>query len=203
METKDVKIDTVSINDSEKCEPKNSADATCAEIAADKIVQENTDVAMDTAKSDPDACAAQIESLIAEARELNDKYLRMAAELENTRRRAAIDSESRARTRAMSVAEKFLPVMDAIIAAQKHAPDDAGIIAMARAMDAAFAEIGITKIESMGVVLNPQFHNAISVIDAPDDGNARPAPNTILEEMQAGYMFGDNVLRPAMVVVCK
>ena len=140
----------------------------------------------------------EIEKLIVQLAELNDKYLRMAAELENTRRRAALDAESRARTRSMSVAEKILPVMDAVDAALKHAPDDAGIQSMARALESAFAQIGITKIESVGEPLNPMFHNAIQVVESED-----AASGTIVEEMQTGYMFGDTVLRTAMVVVAK
>lgn len=141
---------------------------------------------------------SDIEKLTAQLAEMNDKYLRMAAELENTRRRAALDAESRARIRAMGVAEKILPVMDAVDAALKHAPDDAGIQSMARALESAFAQIGIVKIESVGQPLNPMFHNAIQVVDGGDAQS-----NTIVEEMQTGYMFGDSVLRTAMVVVAK
>ncbi|MDE6478125.1 MAG: nucleotide exchange factor GrpE [Alphaproteobacteria bacterium] len=148
-------------------------------------------------------CGAQVDALIAETQALNDKYLRLAAELENTRRRSALDCESAARNRAMSVAGHFLPVMDAIAAALTHSPDDAGIQSMARAMESAFAQVGIVKIESVGQPLNPQFHNAIQVMAAPADMTPPPAPNTVITEMQAGYMFGDSVLRPAMVVVSK
>lgn len=143
------------------------------------------------------------DDLADQIRELNDKYLRVAAELENTRRRAALDCEAAARTRAMSVAGKFLPVMDAIDAALRHNPDDAGIQSMARAMESAFTQIGIVRIESVGQVLNPMLHNAIQLTDAPADISPRPAPNTIADEMQPGYMFGDSVLRTAMVVVYK
>ena len=66
---------------------------------------------------------------------MNDKYLRLAAELENTRRRSELDAQSRARNRAISVAEKILPVMDAVDAALKHTPDDAGIKSMAMALE--------------------------------------------------------------------
>lgn len=141
---------------------------------------------------------SDIEKLTAQLAEMNDKYLRMAAELENTRRRAALDAESRARIRAMGVAEKILPVMDAVDAALKHTPDDAGIQSMARALESAFAQIGIVKIESVGQPLNPMFHNAIQVVDGGDTQS-----NTIVEEMQTGYMFGDSILRTAMVVVAK
>lgn len=179
---KEVEIETVSVDTA-----KNSATAPATDAPDDE--QNNV--------------AAELDALKVEFNELNDKYLRSVAELENTRRRAALDAESRARNRAMNVAKEFLPVMDAIVAAQKHAPDDTGIQSMARAMESAFAQIGIVKIDSVGQVLNPQFHNAIQVVPAPADANPAPAPNTIVSEMQAGYMFGDSVLRTAMVVVCK
>lgn len=140
----------------------------------------------------------EIETLTKQLTELNDKYLRLAAELENTRRRNALDAESRARNRAMGVAEKILPVMDAVDAALKHAPNDEGIKSMALALESAFDQIGITKIKSVGEPLNPMYHNAIQVIECPN-----MAPNTIAQEMQSGYLFGDTVLRTAMVIVAK
>ena len=140
----------------------------------------------------------EIEKLQTQLAELNDKYLRLAAELENTRRRAALDAQSRARNSAMSVSEKILPVMDAVDAALKHAPNDAGIQSMARALESAFEQIGITRIKSIGEPLNPAHHNAIQVIECPDAKS-----NTVIDEMQPGYMFGDTILRTAMVVVSK
>jgi molecular chaperone GrpE len=118
--------------------------------------------------------------------------------LENTRRRSALDAESRARNRAMGMAEKILPVMDAVDAALKHNPDDAGIQSMARALESAFEQIGIVRIKSVGEILNPMHHNAIQVIDVPD-----MPTNTVVDEMQPGYMYGDAILRTAMVIVAK
>ena len=88
--------------------------------------------------------------------------------------------------------------MDAVQVALKHAPDDDGIKSMAMALESAFNDIGITKIESVNQPLNPMQHNAIQVIESPDH-----ASNTIVEEMQSGYMLGDTVLRTAMVIVAK
>ena len=145
------------------------------------------------------ATDTRIPELEAALADMNDKYLRAMAELENTRRRAAIDAESRARTRAISVAEKILPVADAVDAALKLAPDDAGIKSLALALESAFEQIGIVKMETVGKPLDPTRHNAIQVVATPDGA----APNTITEELQVGYMMGDTVLRTAMVVVAK
>ena len=109
-----------------------------------------------------------IQDLNSKIAELNDKYLRVAAELENTRRRASIDIESVSRNRVISVAEKILPVMDAVEMALKHTPDDEGIKTMEKALSNAFAKIGIVKIEAIGEILNPQFHNAVQVVETAD-----------------------------------
>ena len=183
MENKEINIEEVSIN-------------TAPETDASEAAPHPTVTGADTVQTAD--CGTQVDSLIGEVRELNDKYMRAVAELENTRRRAALDCESTARRRAMNVASQFLPVMDAADAARAHTPDDEGIKSMARAIAAAFAQIGIVKIDSVGQPLNPQFHNAIQATEAKD-----AAPNTIIEELQAGYMFGDTVLRTAMVVVAK
>ena len=159
------------------------------------------DTAQQTApNTDIDDTDKKISDLNDKIAELSDKYLRVAAELENTRRRASLDVESVSRSRAMSVAEKILPVMDAVSAALKHNPDDEGIKSMERAIQNAFAQIGIVKINAIGEILNPQFHNAIQMVDKP---TPETKTNTIVEEMQTGYMFGDAVLRTAMVVVSK
>lgn len=195
MDEKDVKIDTVSVSDTDNT-TKNAAESTSMNDAA-------ANAATNSPKPSDSESNPETEKLNSQIAELTDKFLRLAAELENTRRRATLDIESASRNRAMSVAKKFLPVMDAIQAAQEHAPDDAGIKSMAMAMNDAFTQIGITKIESVGQILNPLLHNAIQVVDAPGNADSKPAPNTIISELQPGYMFGDTVLRTAMVTVCK
>ena len=175
---KQVAVESVSVADVTKdAADNNAAPANESNETDDKIVGELQDKITD----------------------LTDKYMRAVAELENTRRRASRDAESAARTCGMSISKKFLPVMDALAEALKQSPEDAGIKSLSMALESAFAQIGIVKIESENQPLNPQFHNAISVI-AADDAHA---PNTIVQEMQAGYMYGDTVLRPAMVIVAK
>lgn len=176
---------------------ENNKEVKVEEVKLADVANDNETVMMEN--SEVDALNAQIS-------ELNDKYLRLAAELENTRRRAVVDADNAARNRAMSIAGNFLPVMDAIDAALTHNPNDEGIQSMARAMESAFAKTGIVKIESLGQPLNPQFHNAVQVAPAPQSDEpcaAKPVPNTVVGELQTGYMFGDTVLRPAMVVVSK
>ena len=174
-------------NDNEILETENLPEETLVEPAA---------------QTEP----SELESLQSQLAELNDKYLRTAAELENTRRRAEIDAANSARARAISISEKFLPLIDAIEAAASHAPDDAGISAMKKSAESVLENLGIKKIESIGKQLNPAMHNAIQITEAShpqsdENGVIKTIPNTIMEEFQAGYTFGDTVLRPAMVSV--
>ena len=167
----------------------------------------------------------QLQTIVAE---LSDKYLRARAEIENTRRRAALDADSLARGRAVAVAENFLPIVDAINAALGIDPANEGIKALAAAADSALAKTGITRIDSIGKKMNPLFHNVVSTEPAitttagagtntstgtghnTGTGNGDGTGNNtgantdiITKELQTGYMFGDTVLRPAMVVVAK
>lgn len=199
MDEQDIKIEKVSLNDADSKSKTPDNGPTPSSDDTDKLDAAATSPTDATPTAD---CDARTSALDEKIRDLNDKYLRMAAELENTRRRAAIDIESAARNRAMNIARQFLPVMDAADAALKHTPDDAGIKSMAMALETAFAQIGIVRMASVGTVLNPQYHNAVQAVDAPQSDTQTPH-NTIIEELQSGYMFGDSVLRNAMVIVAK
>lgn len=149
---------------------------------------------------------AELESALSQVADLNDKYLRAVAEIENTRRRASLDAESTARNRVLSLIEKFLPLIDAIDAAKTHEPNDEGIISISKTLESALIKMGITKIETIGQLLNPQFHKVLQVIDTPKSDEPcafKSIPNTIVGELQSGYMFGETILRPASVVVQK
>ena len=72
-----------------------------------------------------------------------------------------------------------------------------GLDATGREMESVLGRHGITKIEAMGQTLDPNKHQAM--IELPSDQE----PGTIVQEMQAGYMIKDRLLRPAMVAVAK
>lgn len=144
-----------------------------------------------------EAAISETEELQSQIDALNDKYLRAMAEMENTRRRAAMDAQSAARVRAISVAENFLPLIDAIAAAIEHEPTNKDFESFMLAATGALESSGIKKIQSVGQILNPMLHNAIQTEES--DALA----GTIIREFQSGYMLGDAVLRPATVIVSK
>jgi molecular chaperone GrpE len=130
------------------------------------------------------------------------------AEVQNVRRRAekeAADARSYAVT---SFAREILSVADNLTRGLSVIPaelrDDerlkgliAGLEATQRELDSVFQRNGITRIAAMGMPLDPNQHQAM--MEVPSDA----APGTIVQEMQAGYMLKDRLLRPSLVGVAK
>ena len=101
----------------------------------------------------------------------------------------------------LSVADNLARALDVIPPAMREDEANKGLIigleATQRELDAVFARNGIVRIESLGQPLDPNRHQAM--MEMPSD----EAPGTIVQEMQAGYMIKDRLLRPAMVGVAK
>ena len=149
--------------------------------------------------------------LLKENEELKDRALRVAAEMENLRRRTARDVHD-ARTYAvanfardmLSVSDNLRRALDAIPAEAK-ASGDAGFKALIdgveiteRAMLSGLERHGVKKLEPQGEKFDPNFHQAMFEVPNPDV----PA-NTVVQIVQPGYSIGERVLRPAMVGVAK
>lgn len=149
--------------------------------------------------------------LLKENEDLKDRALRVAAEMENLRRRTARDVHD-ARTYAvanfardmLSVSDNLRRALDAIPAEAK-ASGDAGFKALIegvdlteRAMLSALERHGVKKLAPEGEKFDPNFHQAMFEVPNPDV----PA-NTVVQVVQPGYSIGERVLRPAMVGVAK
>jgi molecular chaperone GrpE len=139
----------------------------------------------------------------------NNKALYAAAELQNTRRRMEKEMADARTYAAAGFARDMLAIKDhlerALVAVSDELRADqtaanflAGIEATARELEAVFARQGITRIKSIGEKLDPHQHQAMMEIPSAD-----AEPGTIVEEMQAGYMMKDRLLRPALVGVAK
>jgi len=149
---------------------------------------------------------AELENQLAEA---NAKTLYAAAEIQNVRRRLEQEKQQASAYAASQFAKDMLAIKDhlerALVAVSDELRSDklasqflAGIEATAREIESAFARNGISRIASVGEKLDPHRHQAMMEIPT-----AEAAPGTIVEEMQAGYMLKDRLLRPALVGVAK
>jgi molecular chaperone GrpE len=152
-----------------------------------------------------------IELLKAENAELKDKYLRLAAEMDNLRRRTEREVKDAKSYSVAAFARDMLSVSDNLrraldaIPADARAAGDAGFISLVegvemteRAMLGALERHGVKKIAPAGQKFDPNFHQAM--FEVP---NAEIPSNTVLQVVQDGYVIGDRVLRPAMVGVSK
>ncbi|MEY4670770.1 MAG: nucleotide exchange factor GrpE [Pseudomonadota bacterium] len=131
------------------------------------------------------------------------------AETQNVRRRLEKDIQDARTYAATGFARDILSVSDNLSRALEAIPAElredeklknlvAGIEATAREIDKAFAAHGISRIAAMGLPLDPNQHQAMIEIPSAD-----AEPGTVIQELQAGYMIKDRLLRPAMVAVAK
>ena len=127
--------------------------------------------------------------------EANEKYLRLAAEYDNFRKRSAKE-KSEAYSEAYSDAvTAFLPLADSLFTAGLS-PDDEGIAALNKQLSDILTRINVSEIESDGKEFDPNLHNAIMHEEDPEKGE-----NLVSQTLRKGYRLGEKVIRHAMVKV--
>jgi molecular chaperone GrpE len=176
----------------------------------DKLHDEAEEIRRETAEAAPELAehdrVAELEKQLEEA---NNKALYAAAETQNVRRRLEAEKQQASAYAATQFARDMLPIKDhlerALAAVNEELRSDkvasnflAGIESTSRELDAVFTRNGVTRVQSVGEALDPHRHQAM--MEIPTD---QAEPGTIVEEMQAGYMLKDRLLRPAMVAVAK
>ena len=162
-------------------------------------VEETTKVAEEQVEETPveETPADTSAQLLAAA---EDKYLRLAAEYDNYRKRTAKEKEQTwTEAKAQTVAA-FLPVYDNLERALKQATTDEayakGVEMTMKGLQDALAKLGVEMIPAQGETFDPNFHNAVMHVD--DDS---VEDNTIVEVFQQGFKCGEKVIRFAMVKV--
>jgi molecular chaperone GrpE len=175
----------------------------------EKLHEQAEEIRKETAEGAPELQehdrVAELEKQLEEA---NSKALYAAAETQNVRRRLEAEKQQVAAYAATGFARDMLAIKDhlerALAAVSEELRADqtaanflAGIEATARELEAAFQRNGVTRVEAKGQKLDPHKHQAM--IEIPSDEE----PGTVIEEMQAGYMLKDRLLRPALVGVAK
>ena len=136
--------------------------------------------------------------------EANDKLLRVSAESENYRKRTAREMEDFRKYAVQSLLKEMLSAVDHIelaiqAAASNSAPDKnltEGLNLTLKELLRIFEKFNVVPIAAVGTPFNPEFHEAM----LREESGEFPE-NTVLREMQKGYMIGSRLLRPALVVV--
>ena len=149
---------------------------------------------------------AELEKQLEDAK---SKALYAAAETQNVRRRLETELQQATSYAAAGFARDMLAIKDHLDRALAAVGEDlradataanflAGIESTARELDQVFARNGVSRVEAKGQPLDPHKHQAM--IEIPSD---EVEPGTIVEEMQAGYVMKDRLLRPALVGVAR
>ena len=141
----------------------------------------------------------EVTALEAAIAELNDKHLRLAAEYDNFRRRAAAERQAAYTDGLEGALTKLLPVLDNLERAAMYREADKvaeGLALIATAADEAIASLGVEKFGEVGETFDPALHNAVMHVEDEEHGEGE-----ITAVHQKGYRKGERILRYAMVTV--
>ncbi len=135
--------------------------------------------------------------------ELTEALQRERADSINLRRQHEIQLSSVRQLSTAKVVKELLPAIDNLERALKHVPEDLkgheymkGVEAVAKQFDKIFSDLGVSKIKTVGEEFDPKLHEAVHLDDS--SGGSR---EVVSEELQSGYLLGDEVIRHAMVNV--
>ena len=151
---------------------------------------------------------------------LNNAYQRLAADFDNYRKRVEREKSEAAHINNSDLIQKIFPILDNFRRSAEHAPKiaitDQGISPLSEAelrgihsyfegmrqiekqFEQVLSEIGLIRIETIGRPFNHHTMEAVSYESHPE-----LAPDTVIDEIEGGYKYGDKVVRPAKVRVSK
>lgn len=195
------------MSEMEKNRPEETADEIAeetAETAREEAVEETAAPAGEgkeeetfTVSREQMEKMEQLAKLVADG---NDKYLRLAAEYDNYRKRTAREKENVYGDARADTVKPFLEVYDNLVrGVAQFEEGDAhrqGMEMIAKQFLDVLNKLGVTEIEAEGQPFDPAKHNAVMHVDDENFGE-----NTVAEVFQKGFMIGDKVLRFAMVKV--
>lgn len=143
-----------------------------------------------------------IPELEAKIAELTEALQRERADAMNVRRRTEEDKASLGTFYKVMILREFLPALDNLERAIKHAPKDLaghdyvkGVQGVVKQFESSLAQLGVERIKTVGEVFDPKLHEAVHMEDG--EGHVE----VVCEELASGYKIGDDVIRHAMVKV--
>ncbi len=154
---------------------------------------------------DTEALKSLLSEKTNEAQEHYDRYLRLAAELENIKKRQEREVSDLRQFANENLLKELLPVLDNLERALEHGRQAEAPEALMEGLDLVrqdflkvLGRFGVTPLNSVGERFDPAFHHAVLEEEAPEVED-----QTVLKELQKGYLLQNRLLRPAMVVVAR
>lgn len=150
------------------------------------------------------ASESHAEEVGSQLREEQDRYLRLAAEFDNFKKRARHERREEKKYAVAEVAQLLLPVLDDAQRAMEHVPEgtDAtwlrGIELTLQKLRDALASVGVRPIQAVGERFDPKVHEAIG----SEESTEHPE-GTVVADLRRGYRLHDRVLRPSLVKLAR
>ena len=175
-----------------------------AEQAAEQTTEQNaeqTPAEPETAAAEPETEAApQQPDTAQQLKAAEDRYMRLAAEYDNFRKRSARERDALFADVRSDTVVKFLPVYDNLLRAIAMTPEGdpgrKGIEMTLTQFETVLTKLGVTPIEALGQSFDPALHNAVMHTEDPEQGES-----VVVEEFEKGFKMGDKVIRFSMVKV--
>ncbi|MGI5911410.1 MAG: nucleotide exchange factor GrpE [Syntrophomonadaceae bacterium] len=147
----------------------------------------------------------QLEKQQEESKKYYDLYLRSLAELENYKRRTNREKEEYSKYAILPLIKKLLPIVDDLKRALEQFATSKDLQALSKGVEMITSNLqeflkneGVEPIDAQGKPFDPQYHQPLMV----EESDEYPQ-NTVIEELQCGYMLHDRVIRPSLVKVSK
>ena len=177
---------------------------------------DSDDISDDTKKQAPDvstevtaedkiaALEEHLEAATRESEENMDKFMRASADLENYKKRTAREMDDLRKYANQSLVKDLLPVLDNLELAIKSSREREngdnnlldGVELTRKEILKVFEKFNIEKIDALGKAFDPRFHEAVM-----REETSKYSENTVINELQKGYLMHDRLIRPSMVVV--
>jgi molecular chaperone GrpE len=155
------------------------------------------------ADTETPALSVEVDELRRALAEAEDRYLRLAADFDNFKRRKGQELIDSSRYASEDAVKGLLPVLDNLRRAVEHAPEAGaedffvnGLELVVREFETALERLGVTKIPAAGEPFDPAVHNAIGGEESADVDS-----DIVSQELVPGYRLHDRLIRPAMVRV--
>jgi molecular chaperone GrpE len=193
------------IIESEESDEMSLSSAEASEITdpeAEPLVEDSVPNASGEGQEEASASDlnSTIASLLQQKEKERERLLRLAADYENFKKRSKRDTASSVKRAEERIVLDFLPIIDNLERALCHASADSsslldGVRMVHKQFLSTLERYNIQPFDSLGMMFSPERHEAVQQIHSE-------APlNTVCQELQRGYLRGDSLIRPAMVVV--
>ncbi|MCM3716881.1 nucleotide exchange factor GrpE [Fictibacillus phosphorivorans] len=174
-------------------------------VEAEEVLEDNVteEKAEETVEEPLTEEQQRIQELEAKIEELGQKNLRLQADYDNFRRRTREEQAASLKYKSQSLIEQLLPALDNFERALKTEAANEQVKTLIQGMDMVYRQLtdalkqeGLTEVPAVGEKFDPNLHQAVMQVE-----DSEYESNTVIEELQKGYMLKDRVIRPAMVKV--